>query len=66
MAAGIATTYFLTSERTGPARTKVRETAETVRREAADRWDRFQHRVGPNGQSRASEEEAARVEEERE
>jgi gas vesicle protein len=49
VAAGVAATYFLTSERAGPARTKVRETAETVRREAADRWDRFQHRPGPNG-----------------
>jgi gas vesicle protein len=59
LAAGIAATYFLTSERAGPARTKVRETAETVRREAADRWDRFQHRVGPNGQSRTSDEAQA-------
>lgn len=55
VAAGIAATYFFTSERAGPARTKVRETAETVRREAADRWDRFQHRAGPNGQSRSEE-----------
>jgi gas vesicle protein len=68
VAAGVAATYFLTSERAGPARTKVRETAETVRREAADRWDRFQHRTGPNGQSRAEESrtEAAGLEEERE
>jgi gas vesicle protein len=56
VAAGIAATYFLTSERAGPARSKVRETAETVRREAADRWDRFQQRGGPNGQSRGSDE----------
>jgi gas vesicle protein len=69
VAAGVAATYFFTSERAGPARTKVRETAETVRREAADRWERFQHRAGPNGQNRSSEEsgaEAAGLEEERE
>jgi gas vesicle protein len=59
VAAGIAATYFLTSERAGPARSKVLETAETVRREAADRWDRFQNRAGPNGQTRATGETRA-------
>jgi len=44
IAAGVAATYFLTSEQAGPARTRVRETAETVRREATDRWQRYQSR----------------------
>jgi gas vesicle protein len=42
MAAGAAATYFLASERAAPARTRVRETAETVRRKASDRWERYQ------------------------
>ena len=42
IAAGVAATYFLTSDRAAPARTRVRETAETVRRGATDRWERYQ------------------------
>ena len=42
IAAGVAATYFFTSERAAPARTRVRETAETVRREATNRWERYQ------------------------
>jgi hypothetical protein len=42
IAAGVAATYLLTSERAAPARTRVRETAETVRREATNRWERYQ------------------------
>jgi gas vesicle protein len=59
VAAGVAATYFLTSERAGPARSKVRETAESVRREAADRWDRFQQQRATNGQSRSPDETRA-------
>jgi hypothetical protein len=44
IAAGVATTYFLTSDRAAPARSRVRETAENVRREATDRWQRYQSR----------------------
>jgi hypothetical protein len=44
IAAGVAATYFLTSDRAAPARSRVRETAETVRREATDRWQRYQSR----------------------
>ena len=44
IAAGVAATYFLTSDRAAPARTRVRQTAETVRREATDRWQRYQSR----------------------
>jgi gas vesicle protein len=42
VAAGVAATYFLTSDRAAPARSRVKETAETVRREASDRWERYQ------------------------
>jgi hypothetical protein len=43
VAAGVAATYFLTSDTAAPARTRVRETADSVRRQASDRWERFQH-----------------------
>jgi hypothetical protein len=51
IAAGVAATYFLTSDRAAPARSRVRETAENVRREATDRWQRYQsrRREGDNG-----------------
>jgi hypothetical protein len=42
LAAGLAATYFMTSERTAPARSRVQETAADVGRRATDRWDRFQ------------------------
>jgi gas vesicle protein len=42
--AGIAATYFLTSDRAAPARSRVRDTAETVRREATNRWEHYQQR----------------------
>ena len=42
IAAGVAATYFLTSERAAPARSRVREAAETARREATNRWERYQ------------------------
>jgi hypothetical protein len=42
LAAGLAATYFMTSERTAPARTRVQETASDVGRRATDQWDRFQ------------------------
>jgi hypothetical protein len=52
LAAGIAATYFLTSDRAGPVRSRVRETAESVRRQATDRWEQYQqHRnEARNGQ----------------
>ena len=46
LAAGAAATYFLASERAAPARTRVRETADTVRRKATDRWEQFQQSRG--------------------
>jgi len=42
LAAGLAATYFMTSERTATARTRVQETAADVGRRATDQWDRFQ------------------------
>lgn len=51
VAAGAAATYFLASERAAPARSRVRETAETVRRKATDRWERYQQGRG-NGLAR--------------
>ncbi len=60
VAAGIAATYFLTSDRAAPARSRVRDTAETVRRQATNRWERYQqhrHEAGSNGQPDSSQSE---------
>ena len=63
IAAGVAATYFLTSDRAAPARTRVRETAENVRREATDRWQRYQsrRREADNGHTGASEPGSATI-----
>jgi gas vesicle protein len=42
MLAGLAATYFLTSDRTATARTRVQDVAADVGRRATDQWDRFQ------------------------
>ena len=42
LAASLAATYFMTSDRTATARTRVQETAADVGRRATDQWDRFQ------------------------
>jgi gas vesicle protein len=47
--AGLAATYFLTSEQAGPARAKVRDAATQLRQRATDRWDNFQERRHANG-----------------
>jgi gas vesicle protein len=59
-AAGIAASYFLTSERAAPTRAKVREAASDLRQRATDRWDRFQERRQSNGgaSQRASQSES--------
>lgn len=54
LAAGLAATYFFTSERTSTARSRVQETAVDVGRRATDQWDRFQ-RGGLRGRREASE-----------
>jgi gas vesicle protein len=57
LAAGMAATYFMTSERAATARTRVQETAADVGRRATDQWDRFQrggmrkHREGNEGRA---------------
>ena len=57
LAAGLAATYFMTSERAAPARTRVQETAADVGRRATDQWDRFQ-RGGIRGRREGSESRA--------
>jgi gas vesicle protein len=42
MAAGVAATYFLTSDRAAPVRSRVQSAASDVKRRANDQWDRFQ------------------------
>lgn len=65
-AAGIAASYFLTSERAAPTRAKVREAAGDLRQRATDRWDRFQERRHSNGggaSQRATQPESPGLEE---
>jgi gas vesicle protein len=63
IAAGVAATYFFTSDRAAPARTRVRETAETVRREATNRWERYQQQrhERSNGQPGAGETQSGAI-----
>ena len=42
IAAGAAATYFLTSDRAEPVRTRMQGAASEVKRRATDQWDRFQ------------------------
>jgi gas vesicle protein len=42
IAAGVAATYLLTSDRAAPVRSRVQDAAADVRRRATDQWDRFQ------------------------
>jgi len=42
LAAGVAATYFLASERGAPVRSRVQSAASDVKRRATDEWDRFQ------------------------
>jgi hypothetical protein len=54
VAASLAATYFLTSERTATARHRVQDVAADVGRRATDQWDRFQR-----GGTRARRERSA-------
>ena len=56
IAAGLAATYFLTSDRAAPARSRVQEAASDVKRRATDQWDRFQR--GGTGAGRSATREA--------
>jgi gas vesicle protein len=52
LAAGVAATYFLTSDRAEPVRSRVQHAASDVKRRATDEWDRFQRggtRAGREG-----------------
>lgn len=42
IAAGVAATYLLTSDRAAPVRSRVQHAATDVKRRANDQWDRFQ------------------------
>jgi gas vesicle protein len=57
IAAGLAATYLLTSDRAAPVRSRVQEAASDVKRRATDQWDRFQR-----GGTGTSSERAARRE----
>lgn len=50
LAGGVAATYFLTSDRAAPVRSRVQHAATDVKRRATDQWDRFQR--GGTRQSR--------------
>jgi gas vesicle protein len=54
IAAGLAATYFITSDRAAPVRSRVQHAAEDVRRRATDQWDRFQ-RGGFKGGTKEAE-----------
>jgi gas vesicle protein len=54
LAAGLAATYFMTSDRTADVRTRVQEGAANVGRRATDQWDRFQ-RGGMQGRRESTE-----------
>lgn len=49
IAVGIAATYFLTSDRAAPVRSRMQEAASDVRRRAGDRWGSFQRGGGGQG-----------------
>ncbi len=61
LAAGIAATYFLTSDRGAPVRSKVQDVATDVKRRATDQWDRFQ-RGGTRRARQGSADQEARSE----
>lgn len=56
IAAGLAATYFLTSDRAAPVRSRVQEAASDVKRRATDQWDRFQR--GGTGTGRSTNRES--------
>ena len=56
IAAGLAATYLLTSDRAAPVRSRVQEAATDVKRRATDQWDRFQR--GGTGTARSADRES--------
>jgi gas vesicle protein len=57
IAAGLAATYFLTSDRAAPARARVQDAATDVKRRATDQWDRFQRGGTRQGSQRPGAQE---------
>jgi gas vesicle protein len=57
IAAGVAATYFLTSDRAAPARSKVQHAASDVKRRATDEWDKFQRGGTRGGGDRSASQE---------
>ncbi len=55
IAAGLAATYLLTSDRAAPVRSRVQEAATDVKRRATDQWDRFQRGGTGTGRSATRE-----------
>jgi gas vesicle protein len=53
IAAGVAATYVMTSDRAAPVRSRVQEAAGDVKRRASHEWDRFQ-RGGTRGREGSS------------
>jgi X-X-X-Leu-X-X-Gly heptad repeat protein len=49
LAAGLAVTLLITSDRAAPARERIREAADAVRERAGEQWERYQQGNGPNG-----------------
>lgn len=58
VAAGLAATYLLTSDRAAPVRSRVQEAASDVKRRATDQWDRFQRGGTGPGRERSASREA--------
>lgn len=58
IAAGLAATYLLTSDRAAPVRSRVQEAASDVKRRATDQWDRFQRGGTGAGRERSTAREA--------
>jgi gas vesicle protein len=57
IAAGVAATYFLTSDRAAPVRSKVQHAASDVKRRATDEWDKFQRGGTRGGGERSASQE---------
>ena len=57
IAAGVAATYLLTSDRAAPVRSKVQHAASDVKRRATDEWDRFQRGGTRGGGERSASQE---------
>jgi gas vesicle protein len=55
LAAGLAATLLITSDRAAPARERIREAADAVRERAGEQWERYQRGSGPNGAPAAND-----------